>query len=111
MDEGEVPQQHQLGVTRGKGRHLHGNTSLHGQPPFGRSGIGKEDRVAHCRRQRNYGDEGGNFLNKDKVRAVGMKKGRQASQVRNMISVEGEESKERSRGITIISMSRHRHLN
>jgi predicted transcriptional regulator YdeE len=53
---------------------------------------------------------GGDFLNKGKMRAVGLKERAQASKISHMVCVEGEEGEKRPLGLAIISMSRHRHL-
>jgi hypothetical protein len=52
----------------------------------------------------------GNFLNKGEVRAMSLKEGAQASKIRHVEGVEGEEGEKRPLGLTIVSMSRHRHL-
>jgi hypothetical protein len=53
---------------------------------------------------------GGDFLDKGKVRAMRLKEGAQASKIRHVESIEGEEAEKRPLGLTIVSMSRHRHL-
>jgi predicted transcriptional regulator YdeE len=53
---------------------------------------------------------GGNFLDKSKVGAMGLKKRAQAGEIGHVIGVEGEEGEERPLGLAIISTIRRRHL-
>ncbi len=49
-------------------------------------------------------------MNKSEVGAMGLKEGAQAGEIRHVIGVESEEGEERPLGLSIISMSRRRHL-
>jgi hypothetical protein len=53
---------------------------------------------------------GGYFLDKGKVGAMGLKEGAKAGEIRHVVGVEGKEGEERPRGLAIVSMIRHRHL-
>ncbi len=111
MDEGEVAQLHQLSVARREGSHLHRNTSQDRDgPPGGSSGGGEEGGVPCRHRQREQGCMRGDLLYKGEVGAMGLKEGAKAGKIGHVLSVEGEEGEERPLGLTIVSMSRHRHL-
>jgi hypothetical protein len=110
VDEGEVPDGDELGITRCELPNTNRAAGQNGDGPLGRlPGSGKVGRVtigsSQSRQRRKLGD----FLYKGEVGAVITQEAGQTGEISYTEGVEGKDREERPRGLTIISTRRRHH--